>query len=475
MTIKSETVCKVLAVDDNEELLDTLTDVLLVNNYQVISATNGQEALAVAREQAPDVAILDVNMPEMDGLEATRRFKSDNVLRYIPLILLTARDSIEHIVEGLNAGADDYLRKPFEERELLARVQSALRTKAIYEELAQSKKQALALQDTLSQRYAFSNIIGACEPMQHLYRLIEKVADSDIPVLIAGESGTGKELVAKALHFNSSRSGRPFIAQNCAAFQESLLEAELFGYAKGAFTGATRDKPGLFEVANCGTLFLDEVGEMSPALQAKLLRVLQDGTFTAVGDTRVKQVNIRLVCASHKCLRDLVAQGQFREDLFYRINVVELKLPPLRERTQDIPLLVDFFLAEFAEKGMKPRVSAELMDVLMNYEWPGNVRQLQNEIRRLLVLSDDRDGIIGYESLSPQVLEGRLHHGAKLHPQGVDFAGMTLKDAIEDLERKLISSTLSEVGGNRSETARRLGISRSSLLAKMQQYDLREA
>ncbi len=474
MAGKSEAVCKVLAVDDNEELLETLMDVLLVNNYEVVSATNGHEALAVAREQAPDVAILDVTMPEMDGLEATRRFKSDEFLRYIPLILLTARDSIEHIVEGLNAGADDYIRKPFEERELLARVQSALRTKAIYEELAQSRKQTLALQDTLNQRYSFSNIIGASEPMQRLYRLIEKVADSDIPVLIAGESGTGKELVAKALHFNSSRSGRPFVAQNCAAFQESLLEAELFGYAKGAFTGATRDKPGLFEVAHCGTLFLDEVGEMSPALQAKLLRVLQDGTFTPVGDTRVKQVNIRLVCASHKCLRDLVAQGQFREDLFYRINVVELKLPALRERPQDIPLLVDFFLSEFSEKGVKPKVSSELMDVLMNYEWPGNVRQLQNEIRRLLVLADASNEFIGYESLSPQVLEGILPRSAQKTEKGNDLDGATLRDAIEDLEKRLISSTLVEVGGNRSETARRLGISRSSLLAKMQQYDLRD-
>ena len=474
---KSEQVLRVLAVDDEPTLLATLVDFLQMYGFEVISATNGVEALEVGRKALPDVVIMDVVMPIMGGFEAVQHFKADEALKFIPVILLTGRDSSEEIAYGLAQGADDYLGKPFEERELNARIQAAIRTRRIYSELALATERVKSLQAELEPRFSFSNIIGQSSSMQELFRLINKVAVADVPVLIKGESGTGKELVAKAIHYNSTRTKGPFVIQNCAAFQDTLLEAELFGYVRGAFTGAHRDKVGIFESANSGTLFLDEVGEMSGSLQAKLLRVLQDGTFSAVGDTRVKKVNVRVVCASHRDLRSMVEEGTFREDLLYRINVVSLNLPPLRERIDDVPLLVQHFLQFYAlqAKSSVRDLTSEAMMAMMNYRWPGNVRQLQNEIRRVLVLADDR-GPLDVSLLSPELLgvnipQGHTKQTAMLEVASLDEI-LPLREELEKIEISLIRRAMDVTKGNKSEASRRLGISRSNLIMKIQQFQI---
>jgi len=474
---KGEQALRVLAVDDEPALLATLVDFLQMYGFEVVSATNGEEALEIARQTMPDIVIMDVVMPVMGGFEAVQRFKADEGLKFIPVILLTGRDSSEEIAYGLSQGADDYLGKPFEERELNARIQAAIRTRRIYSELALATERVKSLQAELEPRFSFSNIIGQSSSMQELFRLINKVAAADVPVLIKGESETGKELVAKAIHYNSARAKGPFVIQNCAAFQDTLLEAELFGYVRGAFTGAHRDKAGIFELAHNGTLFLDEVGEMSGSLQAKLLRVLQDGTFSAVGDTRVKKVNVRVVCASHRDLRSMVEEGTFREDLFYRINVVSLNLPPLRERIDDVPLLVDHFLHHYALAAKAPvrHLTPEAMKAMMNYHWPGNVRQLQNEIRRLLVLADDR-GLLDVSLLSPEVVTWNSSRDAIRSTQMLEVESIndipTLREELEKLEISLIRRAMDVTKGNKSEAARRLGISRSNLIMKIQQFEI---
>lgn len=465
---------KVLAVDDEPSLLATLVDFLTVYGFEVVTATNGQEALQVARSQSPDIIIMDVVMPVMGGFETVKQFKVDAVLRFIPVILLTGRDTVDEIAYGLEQGADDYLVKPFEERELSARILAALRSRRLYSELARVNEQVNVLQDVLVKRFSFANIVGQSDAMQQLFSLIDKVSVSDVPVLINGESGTGKELVARAIHYNSVRQKMPFVVQNCAAFQDTLLEAELFGFVRGAFTGAHRDKVGIFEMAHQGTLFLDEVGEMSMALQAKLLRVLQDGTFTSVGDHRVKKVDVRVVCASHRNLFEMVKSGAFREDLYYRINVVELKIPPLRERRDDILLLVKHFLHLYDPD--KERVfSSSALRLLIEYDWPGNVRQLQNEIRRALVLADGNNSVLDVSLLSQDLSPVETHFekpATNLYELESLDSVPNLKEELERIELDLIRQVLILTRGNKSEAARRLGISRSNLISKLQQTSL---
>lgn len=455
---------KVLAVDDNEEALFALENLLKHYGYEVVTAGNGREAIERARDEHPDIILLDVVMPELDGYEATRILKSDPVLRYIPLLLLTSKDELEEVVYGFEQGADDYVKKPFESKELLARLNAAVRKQKLYQELLRAQETNEELKKTLHERYSFSQIIGGSARMRQVYRLIEKVAASSVPVLIHGESGTGKELVARALHFNSDRRNGPFVVQNCSAFQDHLLESELFGHVKGSFTGAVRDKPGLFQVADEGTFFLDELGEMTLPLQAKLLRVLQDGTFTPVGDTKPRKVNVRVIGATHRSLPKMIEQGTFREDLYYRLNVVTIDLPPLRERPEDIPLLIEHFLERKKERGSYILEKGTLK-ALLEYQWPGNIRQLENEIERLCLMAED-DRRLTPELLSPQLL---VKQTSVVRTSG---AHGTMKDEIEALECRLITDTLRRTKGNKSEAARELGISRSNLIAKVQQYRL---
>lgn len=323
------------------------------------------------------------------------------------------------------------------------------------------------LRNQLTNRYGFHNMIGKSAPMQNLYRLLERVANSDATVLVQGENGTGKELIAKAVHFNSPRKKNRFIPVNCGAFNENLLESELFGHVKGSFTGAVKDKKGLFEEADGGTLFMDELGETSMAMQVKLLRVLQDGTYTPVGSSQVRKSNVRVVAATNRDLAKMVKDGTFREDLFYRLNVINVTVPPLRERRDDIKLLCDHFLAAHARGAGKQvkSISSECMEVLMNYEWPGNVRELENEIERLCVLAGDDKEILA-EFLSP-----RITNLVKSGNSGIKFAG-SLKGTMEEVEKQMISEGLVKHRYNRSRLARELGMSRASLISKISKYGL---
>lgn len=459
---------KILAVDDDPEGLFALEQLLLSKGYSVVTASSGTETLEKARHESPDLILLDVVMPEPNGYQVAKILKGDPELKYVPIVLLTGKDDLDDIIHGLSQGADDYVCKPYNSHELIARVHAALRVRALYGELRDVKSANKRLQARMEGEFSFANIIGRSPSMMSLYEIMGKVVDSDVPVLISGESGTGKELVATALHTNGLRKDKPFVVQNCSAFNENLLESELFGHVKGAFTGAMRDKQGLFEVADGGTFFLDELGEMSPALQVKLLRVLQDGTFMPVGGTKQKRVDVRVIAATHRNLPEMVKAGTFREDLFYRLNVVNLSLPPLREREGDVPLLVEFFLSKIAEKAGKPRkeISPEAMATLESFPWPGNIRQLENELLRAHVMSG-KETVISRACLSPALVASSAQDLEVSFPQEGK-----LKDILESVERDMIVATLKRCDGNKSEAARQLGISRSNLIAKAQSFGI---
>lgn len=335
-------------------------------------------------------------------------------------------------------------------------------------EITRREDRIRELNKELGSRYKYDNMIGKSKPMQSLYALLDKIKTADTTVLIQGENGTGKELIAKAIHYNSPRKDRPFVIQNCSAFNDNLLESELFGHVKGSFTGAIKDKKGLFEVADKGTFFLDEIGDTSPTMQVKLLRVLQEGTFTPVGSTEMRKVDVRIVAATNRNLKEMVEQGTFREDLYYRLNVINIRVPPLRERKEDIPLLTEFFLQKASEAngGGKRVLTKRALEKLYDYAWPGNVRELQNEMERLVVLAGEETKILP-EMLSPKIIEA----GEKSKVQGARLQGK-LKDALEDLEREMIKEGLRRTGWNKSKLAKELGISRAGLIMKVEKYGL---
>lgn len=335
-------------------------------------------------------------------------------------------------------------------------------------EISSREDRIKELNKELGSRYKYDSMIGKSKPMQSLYALLDKIKGADTTVLIQGENGTGKELIAKSIHYNSNRKDKHFVIQNCSAFNDNLLESELFGHVKGSFTGALKDKKGLFEIADKGTFFLDEIGDTSPQMQVKLLRVLQEGTFTPVGATEQKKVDVRIIAATNRNLKEMVEQGTFREDLYYRLNVINIRVPPLRERKEDMPFLTDFFLSKIAESMGGPRrtLTKRALEKLYDYAWPGNVRELQNEIERLVVLSGDETKLAA-ELLSPKILES----GDKNKVQGSRLHGK-LKDALEDLERDMIREGLRRTGWNKSKLAKELGISRAGLIMKVEKYGL---
>ncbi len=346
---------------------------------------------------------------------------------------------------------------------------------AYHLEIAKKERVISTLTRELKDRYRFDRIIGKSAPMKSLYELLDKICSSDSTILVQGENGTGKELVARAVHFNSPRRDQPFVIQNCSAFNDNLLDSELFGHVKGSFTGAIRDKKGLFEIADGGTFFLDEIGDMTPALQVKVLRVLQEGTFIPVGSTEPKKVDVRILAATNKDLRKMVDEGTFREDLYYRINVINITVPALRKRKEDIPMLIDHFLQARAEhaaktrgaKGLPKKISKKAMRRLLEYDWPGNIRELENEIERLVVLAGD-DEVITEESLSTKILEGSSR-GEEIRLKG------RLRDALEQVEKEMITDGLTRTNGNKTRLAKELGISRANLIMKVQKYNLERA
>jgi two-component system, NtrC family, response regulator HydG len=447
---------KVLVVDDEESHRIMLRAVLTAEGYAVTEAADGTEAVAAVGKEAFDVILLDIRMTNMDGIEALGEIRKISPL--VPVLIMTAYASVKTAVEALKAGAFDYLTKPLDIEEVKILIDKAM-------DHYHLRAENLVLKERLGDRFDFSRIIAASPKMKSLLETLAMVAPSDATVLIMGESGTGKEVIANAIHQNSPRAGEPFIKVACAALPETLLESELFGHEKGAFTGAVARREGRFQLAHRGTIFLDEVGEMSPALQTKLLRVLQEKEFEPLGSTRTVKVDIRVIAATNRDLEKEIREGRFREDLYYRLNVVPLVLPPLRERREDIPLLADHFLALFRQKNRKPitAISGKALDLLVRYDWPGNVRELENVVERAVILA--RDEVLVPADLPPQI---RMLSGG----EGRDAFAVPPGMSLDDMERALIIKTLDETGGNRTRAAEILGINRRTLQNKLKQYGL---
>ena len=447
---------RVMVVDDDSAHRTMLRTLLGGWGYEILEADDGESAVAAVGEQPVDLVLMDIRMVRVSGIEALERIKSINPA--IPIVLMTAYASIEMAVDALKKGAYDYLTKPLDFEKLKLTLDRAL-------EHIRLRKENRALKERLEGAFQSPDIIGSSPAMMRLMATAAQVAASEATVMITGESGTGKELVAAAIHYNSPRKEGPFIKVNCAAITETLLESELFGHEKGAFTGAERRREGRFVQASGGSLFLDEVGEMPVAMQVKLLRVLQERELTRVGGEQVLPVDVRLIVATNRNLAQMVEEGAFRGDLFYRLNVVELKTPPLRDRREDIPLLATHFLKRFAEKNRKKvdRFAPRAMNLLIWHPWPGNVRELMNTIERAVVLAaSDCLGEEDFAMLAPASQSADSTAGGAF-PADVP---------LEQIEREAIVSTLASAGGNKSEAARRLGITRKTLREKLKRYDL---
>jgi len=447
---------EILIVDDDPAHRRMLETVLGAEGYRVDHAADGLLAVAAVEEKFFDLVLMDIRMNRMGGIEALKRIKE--ISPGIPIIIMTAYASVDTAVDALKSGAYDYLTKPLDIDELKILVKNALRH-------FQLEQENVHLKERLGDRFDFSNIIGRSEAMADLFETISLVAPSDATVLIRGESGTGKELVANAIHENSPRKDRPFIKVNCAALPETLLESELFGHEKGAFTGANARKKGRFALAHTGTIFLDEIAEMSAATQAKMLRVLQEQEFEPLGGTRSEKVDIRVIAATNRNIESDIEKGTFREDLYYRLNVVAVELPPLRDRKGDILLLAVFFLKKYTEKnrkmikGFTPRTA----DLLMRHSWPGNIRELENTVERAVILSRG-------DMITPgQLPEGIRGDDDGETPGTAEHSG---DQSLKDLEDRMIVRTLEETGGNRTRTAEILGISRRTLQLKLKKLGI---
>jgi DNA-binding NtrC family response regulator len=452
---------RILVVDDEELNRDLLQQILEREGYQVAIAANGQEALTLLRQEAFHVVLTDLKMPGMTGVEVIRELKM--LAPSTMGIIHTAYGSVETAVEAMKAGAYDYVTKPVRRDELLVVIQRALDFQHLHHENVSLRKQ-------LKAKYKFDNIVSDNEKMQAIFTQVEKVADTDSTILIYGESGTGKELIARALHYNSYRQDKPLVPINCGAIPEDLLESELFGHEKGAFTGATAQRLGRFELANGGTIFLDEIGEMRPSLQVKILRVLQEREFERIGGTRTIKVDVRILAATNKNLEELVARQQFRDDLFWRLNVIPITLPPLRERLSDIPLLVAHFIARFnAEKKQHlTGITPEALQMLQSYHWPGNVRELENTVERIAILKGS--GMIMPEDLPEKIARPSLSRsvpGVNIPDDGIDFDAM-----VETFEKQLLMQALVKAGGVKSKAANLLHMNRTTLVEKVKKLRL---
>jgi DNA-binding NtrC family response regulator len=450
-------------VDDDPAIRELLSFMVTGAGYEVDAFASGAEVLASSGEP-PDAILLDLMMPEVDGVEVLKEINRRHPK--LPIIMVTADHDVQRAVEVTKLGAYDYLTKPIDQERLLTTIGNALSHGSLEKEVARLKEE-------LSDRYHLRSIVGSSAAMRKVYDQIEKVLESEITVFIAGESGTGKELVAKAIHYASLRSDGPFIDVNCAAIPEGLQESELFGHEKGAFTGAVATHPGKFEQATGGTIFLDEVGEMSASAQARLLRVLQERVLQRVGGTETIELDVRVISASNRDLAKMVEEGSFRQDLFYRLVVFPITLPPLRDRREDIPLLVEHFLEKYARDAGKrvTTVEGRAMEAMAGHGWPGNVRELENVIHRTLLVSSGLE--LTYDDLPPGIGgDGAMSTSVSQPAPSSGGEGGTLN--LEELERETIVRALEQNKGNLSDVARQLGIGRSTLYRKLEQYGLRE-
>jgi two-component system response regulator AtoC len=447
---------KILIVDDELSVRDSLR-MIFKKDYQVILAGSSTEAWEKIQKEEPDLIFLDIIMPEKDGMEMLKEIRQIQPLT--PVVMLTATKMVKTAVEAMKLGAYDYINKPFDVEELMLLAEKALESRDL-------KIENRRLQEEVAERYRFDNIIGKSKEMREIYSTIRQIAEKNSTVLIHGESGTGKELVARAIHYNSLRKDKPFVAVNCAAIPETLIESELFGHEKGAFTDAQSRRIGHFELAHQGTLFLDEVSELSLPTQAKILRSLQEREFVRVGGMKTISVDVRLISATNKNLEEMMARGEFRSDLYYRINVVPLTIPPLRKRKEDILLLVQHFLDKHAAPGKK-NISPGAMDILVAYDWPGNVRELENIIERIVVLTN-------VETISPNDLPATLMTNSRVEliKQEVLDGRISFEDAERDFEKDIILEALKKSNFVQTKAADLLGISRRILKYKMDKYGI---
>ncbi|MBU1085966.1 MAG: sigma-54 dependent transcriptional regulator [Candidatus Omnitrophica bacterium] len=447
---------RILLVDDEKDLLEWLSIVLEKEGYLIKCANSGEQALKLFGQEQFDMVISDIRMTPINGLELLKKLKAINP--EIIVLMVTAYASVDTAVKALRYGAYDYLFKPFKLDDIKLIIRKAFSQRRIFADDKSSEKK-------LKERYRFANIIGKSAPMQKIFDMIDKIAKTNTTVLINGESGTGKELIAKAIHYNSLKSNKPFVSIDCGALPEELLESELFGHVKGSFTGAISSKQGLFEVASGGTLFLDEIGETSQAMQAKMLRALQEREIRAVGATKTIKVDVRVIAATNRNLEDEVSRENFRKDLFYRISVISLGLPKLAQRREDIGLLVNHFLKKYQLPGKPVKtISKECLDIFMQYSWPGNVRELENAIESAVTLSES-------EEIKVNDLPERIQHQTSSEESEV-VSSDSLKGKVEQFEKELIAKTLKEVGGNKNLVAKILKMTRRNIDYKIKRYEI---
>jgi DNA-binding NtrC family response regulator len=450
---------KILVVDDEDAQREIIADVLMRAKYEIKQASNADDAVKEINKDRLDLIITDLRMDNGSGMDVLREAKQ--LSPETEIIVMTAYGSIESAVEAMRQGAYDYITKPFDKDVLLVSVRKALEHKQLREE-------NLKLRELVETRFTLGNIVGVSEKMQKVFRTIEKSVPVNSTVLIQGESGTGKELVARSIHFNGPRKKKPFIAVNCAAVPENLIESELFGHEKGAFTGAVHTKIGKFELADGGTIFLDEIGDMSLELQAKLLRVLQEMKLERVGGTELITVDVRVIAATNKNLHEAVLNGRFREDLFFRLNVILIEIPPLRVRPEDIPPLIDHFKKKLSQKFQReyPPIEPAVIDKFMTYHWPGNVREVENTLERLLVLTDKNRielSDLPQNMLTPQS-DVQQHGDISLPDEGV---------SIEDVEKRLITEALARTGGHIMKASKLLGMTYKTIQYRIKKYQIK--
>ena len=442
---------KILIVDDEQSMCQFLSVLMRREGYEVTTANSGRQALQTVEEHAPDVVITDLKMPEMDGIQLLEEVKRRD--ETLPVIIMTAFASQQSAIDALNLGAFQYLEKHAKNDEIKLAVKNALEMRKVRSENSYLKRQ-------LKKTHSTKEIIGRSEAMIDVFKMVDKVADADSTILISGESGTGKELIAREIHYRSRRANGPFVSINCGALPKELLESNLFGHVKGSFTGAFRDQMGLFQVAEAGTFFLDEVGEMQPDTQVKVLRALQEREIIPVGGTKPIKIDVRLVAATNADLEKNVREGSFRTDLYYRLNVIPLRLPSLRYRLDDIPILTTHFLARYLGREGPKRLSKEAMEALMRYDWPGNVRELENVIERAVILCEEE--LIAVRDLPEKIITGESGRGSLI----IDRPNMTL----EELEREYILRVLKFTGWQKKRASEILGINASTLYRKLQAY-----